>query len=269
MTTAHPPATPTASAARGGWRTRRAAASLAVLRAEFRLFLREPAALFWTVAFPSVLLTVLGLIPSFRQASADLDGRRTVDLYVPVAVLLSVIVSAVQSMPAVLTGYRERGILRRLRATPARPRHLLTAQIVLHGCTGAASVLLVLGIGRLAFGVALPRQLAGYVLAVLLTEAAALALGALISSLVRTGKTAQATGTVILFPVMFTAGVWAPVQTMPAALRHIVESTPFGAASQALNQAATGSWPELTHLGVTALWAAVLTRSATRWFRWE
>ncbi|CAL9569344.1 hypothetical protein SUDANB171_04784 [Streptomyces sp. enrichment culture] len=244
-------------------------ASRAVLRSEFRLFCREPGAIFWILVFPTALITILGLIPAFREVGDDLDGRRVIDLYVPVAVLLSMIVAGIQSMPAVLVGYRERGILRRLSATPARPQSLLTAQLVLHGAAIALSVLLALTVGRLVFDVALPGQLAGYVLAVVLTAAAALALGATIAAVSRTSKIAQTVGTIVFFPAMFTAGVWLPVQTMPDTLREIVQLTPFGAASQALDQAATGSWPGWAPLGLTALWALLLTAVAVRRFRWE
>ncbi|NEE22674.1 ABC transporter permease, partial [Streptomyces sp. SID7499] len=65
------------------------------------------------------------------------------------------------------------------------------------------------------------------------------------------------------------SGVWLPVQTMPDALRRIVEITPLGAASQALEQAASGSWPGWIHLLVLALWTAVLGLAAARLFRWQ
>ena len=61
----------------------------AVVRTEARLFVREPGAMFWILAFPVVLLTILGLIPAFREADASLGGRRVIDLYVPTVVLLS------------------------------------------------------------------------------------------------------------------------------------------------------------------------------------
>jgi ABC-2 type transport system permease protein len=244
-------------------------ASRAVLSTEARLFRREPGALFWIVLFPSLLLTILGLIPAFREADESLGGRRVIDLYVHVAVLLSMVVSGVQTLPTVLAGYRERGILRRLSTTPVRPRSLIGAQLALHGAAVLVSIVLAIAVGRLAFGVPLPERPFGYALTVVLTALAGAALGGTIAATSRTVKIAQTVATVVFFPAMFTAGVWVPVQTMPATLREIVEFTPFGAASQALFQAAAGGWPHLSHLLVTGVWAVALVAAAVRWFRWE
>lgn len=56
---------------------------------------------------------------------------------------------------------------------------------------------------------------------------------------------------------------------MPGTLRRIVQCTPLGPASQALDRAASGGWPSRTHLGVMVLWTALAAAAATRWFRWE
>ncbi|WP_225099423.1 ABC transporter permease [Streptomyces sp. CoH27] len=241
----------------------------AVLRTEFRLFRREPGAVFWIFLFPTLLLAILGSIPSFRHADTALGGLRPVDAYVPIAVLIALIMSGVQALPQVLTGYRERGILRRMAVTPVRPSALLSAQMTVQGAVALASALLALTVGRLAFGVTLPRQPAGYLLALLLAAAAALALGSVVSALSRTTKIAGAIGTAVFFPMMFCAGVWIPVQSMPHALARVVELTPFGAAARALDQAAAGNWPGWGHLGVLAAWTVLLTAGAARWFRWE
>jgi ABC-2 type transport system permease protein len=241
----------------------------AVLRTEVRLFRREPGALFWILLFPTLLLVILGSIPSFRNHDPDLGGLRTIDVYVPVAVLLGLIVGGLQSMPQTLTGYRERGILRRVSTTPVRPTALLTAQMTVYGGAALASALLALAVGRFAFAVRLPEQPLGYLLALVLAVLAALALGAVVSALSRTTKIAGAIGSAVFFPAMFCAGVWAPVQTMPDVLARIVGYTPFGAAAEALNRAAAGHWPGWTHLGVLVAWTVLLTAAASRWFRWE
>jgi len=243
--------------------------NLGVVKTELRLFRREPGALFWILLFPTLLLVILGSIPSFREPDNSFGGLRPVDAYVPVAVLLGLIVGGLQSMPQTLTGYRERGILRRMSATPVRPSALLAAQMLVYGAGALASALLALAVGRLAFDVTLPRQPFGYALALLMTLLGALGLGAVISSLSRTTKIAGAIGSAVFFPSMFCAGVWMPVQTMPHGLATAVGYTPFGAAAEALNRAAAGDWPGWGHLGVLAAWIVLLTTAAARWFRWE
>ncbi|MEU1368843.1 ABC transporter permease [Streptomyces sp. NPDC005803] len=250
-------------------RTVSSRASLAVLRSEARLFLREPGSLFWILVFPTALMTILGLIPSFREHDDALGGRRVIDLYVPVAVLLAMIMAGLQAMPPVLTGYRERGILRRMSTTPVRPSALLGAQIALHGAAALGSTLLVMAVGRIAFGVRLPAQPFGYLLGLLLAVACVLALGALVCAVSRTTKVSAAVGSVVFFVMMFTAGVWVPVQAMPGTVRHIVQVSPFGAASQVLDRAATGAWPSWAYLGVVALWTVLAAMAAIRTFRWE
>ncbi|MFI1763216.1 ABC transporter permease [Streptomyces sp. NPDC020800] len=241
----------------------------AVLRTEFRLFRREPAAVFWIFLFPTLLLVILGSIPSFRKADTSMDGLRPIDAYVPVVVLVALIMAGVQSLPQALTGYRERGILRRMSVTPVRPFALLSAQMAVAGAVALASALLAITVGRVAFGVTLPEQPAGYLLALLLAVAAALALGSVVSALSRTTKIANAIGTAVFFPMMFCAGVWLPVRAMPHTLARVVQLTPFGAAARALDEAAAGHWPGWVHLGVLALWTVLLTAGATRSFRWE
>lgn len=141
------------SGIRGGLNT-------AVVRTEIRLFRREPGAIFWILLFPTLLLAILGSIPSFRQPDPSFGGLRPIDAYVPVAVLLGLIVGCLQSMPQSLTGYRERGILRRMSTTPVRPAALLSAQMLVFGGAALVSALLALTVGRLVFDVTLPRQAA-------------------------------------------------------------------------------------------------------------
>ncbi|MDQ0751410.1 ABC-2 type transport system permease protein [Streptomyces africanus] len=241
----------------------------AVLKTEIRLFRREPGSLFWILVFPTLLLVILGSIPSLREPDPSFGGLRPVDGYDPVSVLLGLIMGGIQAMPQTLTGYRERGILRRMSTTPVRPAALLSAQMLLYGGAALVSALLVLTVGRLAFAVRLPRQAFGYALALLLAVLAALALGAVICALSRSTKIAGAIGSAVFFPAMFCAGVWMPVQTMPDVLARCVGLTPFGAAAEALNQAAAGDWPGWGHLGVLVAWTALLTAGAARWFRWE
>ncbi|MFI1018449.1 ABC transporter permease [Streptomyces sp. NPDC020965] len=260
------PATITARTARTikGGPTPRAA----VLRSELRLYRRDPSNII-SIVFPPVLLLVLGLVPMFREVDEDLDGLRVIDLYVPVVVLISLITAGLQVLPPILTGYRELGILRRMSMTPVRPSTLLFTQMWLNGVMALVSAVMCLSTGRLAFGVALPREIGGYVLALLLAAAASLAMGALVAALAKTAKHATGIGTAVYFPALFCTGLWIPVRAMPDTLATIVEFTPFGAAAGALDRAAAGGWPDWSHLIVLTAWTVVTSAAAVRWFRWE
>jgi ABC-2 type transport system permease protein len=221
------------------------------------------------LAFPALLLVAFGLIPKYREASPDLGGHRIIDFYVPSVVLVALITASLQSMPAALTGYRERGILRRMRTTPARPSNLLVAQMVLHAAAAVAGAVVGIAVGRVVWGVPLPQQPVAYAVTLLLAALAGLAMGAVITAISRTVKAAQAIGLSVFFPAMFTAGIYVPLQVLPDGLRNVIEFTPFGAATQALSQAAGGDWPSPAHLVVLVVWAVVCMVLAARWFRWE
>lgn len=243
--------------------------SRAVFRTEARLFGREPASLFWIIAFPVVLACVMGLVPGFREPDPALGGLRVVDAYVPISVLLSMIMAAIMAMPPVVFGYRESGVLRRLRTTPVRPGSLLGAQVVMHGAAVAVSTVLLLVVSHLLFDTPLPAAPWWYLLAYLLALAVSFGIGALVTAVAPNARVGTALGMVVFFPSMFTAGVWFPVQAMGGLLLQIVELTPIGAASQALYQAMSGSAPDLQHLLVMLGWIAITYGVASRTFRWE
>lgn len=74
---------------------------------------------------------------------------------------------------------------------------------------------------------------------------------------------------VVGFPLMFTAGLWFPVQSMSGWLHYVVTMTPLGAATEALNAAQLGQAPQLADIAVVLGWTAVLMLVAVRLFRWE
>ena len=238
-------------------------------RSELRLYLREPMLVFWGLIFPSVLVVILGCIPAFREPNPDIGGRRVIDLYVAIAIILTVAMLAFQVAPSVLATYRERGILRRLATTPAQPAALLGAQLVTSMLTAIASIALVLIVGRVGFDVPLPRQLTGFVLAFLLTAAAAFAIGLLVAALAPSGKAANAIGSVLFFPTMFFAGLWTPREAFPEVLRRISDVTPLGAGERAVAEAMSGSWPSWASLTVLVAYVVVFGFAAARFFRWE
>jgi ABC-2 type transport system permease protein len=237
--------------------------------AEFRLLLREPLVVFFAVGFPALLITILGNVPSFREPTPDLGGARVVDLFVGVAVLVVLATLALLHTPTSLATYRERGVLRRLSTTPLPPGRLLVAQLLVHGLIAVPTVAIVLTIGRVAFDVPLPRQVAGYLTALVLVTVALFSIGLFIAAVVPSGKAGNAVGTALYFPLMFFGGLWVPREAMPGWLRSLGDLTPLGAGAHALRDATGGDWPQPWHLLVITAYGVAFGVAAARLFRWE
>ncbi|MGW0432477.1 ABC transporter permease [Micromonospora sp. NPDC003197] len=234
---------------------------------ETKLFFREPILVFFTLAFPPILLAIFGAIPSFREP--DETGVRVISLYVPIIVAMGVAMFALNSLSQLSATYREKGMLRRMRTTPVKPAVLLGAQLLMSTIMSLVTMAVLLAIGWLAFDVSLPRQIPAYLVSYVLTALAMFAIGLLVASLAPTGKSAGAIGTLLFFPIVFFAGLWLPRDAMPDVLRTISDFTPLGAGVQSLQDATAGQGPQLLHVAVMLGWTIVAGGLAARYFRWE
>jgi ABC-2 type transport system permease protein len=236
---------------------------------ELKLLAREPVAAFFSLLFPTVLVVILGSIPAFREPSPELGGLRVVDVYVGIAVALTLAMLGLQVTPLALATYREKGILRRLATTPARPELLLAAQLAAALVTAILSSALAIAVGRLAFDVPLAGNLVGFVLAFVLTALGIFAIGLFVAAVAPSGKAGNSIGTLLFFPLMFFAGLWRPREVMPSVLQKIGDFTPLGAGERALHETMTGHWPALVSVTVLVGYLAVFGFAAARLFRWS
>ncbi|MFJ9953603.1 ABC transporter permease [Kitasatospora sp. NPDC091207] len=235
---------------------------------EFKLFLRDPAAYFWTLLFPVVLVVIIGSIPSSREINVEL-GQRGIDYFTPVLVVLAFALTGLFITPTYLVSYREKGILRRLSTTPVGPARVLVAQLVVQTTVAVATTILVLATSRVLWDVKLPGNPAGFVIAFLLSVTAVLSIGLFLASVIKTSKAATGAGSMLFFPLMFFAGLYVPREQMPDALVRIGDYTPLGASVQAFGDVAKGHWPGLTAVLVLLAYSVAFGAAAARLFRWE
>ncbi|MEV7021544.1 ABC transporter permease [Kitasatospora sp. NPDC093558] len=235
---------------------------------EARLFLRDPLTAFFSLAFPVLLLIVLGSIPALRRTSPDLHGMSTIQLYAPILAVFTLLLLGLNGLPSLLSAYRERGVLRRMSASPVRPGLLFGALVPMYVGIATVSVLLVV-LGGLPLGVALPREPLGFLLAFVLAAAAMMSVGLLIASFVPSAKAGNAVGALAFFPMMFFSGIWLPRDMSPALLNRIGDFTPSGAAVQALQDSWSGRFPHAVGLLTLAAYAVLAGGAAAKLFRWE
>jgi ABC-2 type transport system permease protein len=251
--------------------TRRATGLRKFVLTETKLYLREPITAFFTLILPLGLLLILGIaIPGFRDPDPSLGGERVVDTQLPaMMILLSVITSAFNVIPTVLAVYRERGVLRRLSITPASPGMLLAAQLLLNLATTVVGAFLTILFGHLVLGTRVPAQLPWFVMAYVVGVCALFAIGLSVAAVVPNSRAAGGVGAIVMFPLLFLAGMWLPRELMPEVLRRISDFTPTGAFGQALRDTWAGGSPQMLHLAVLVAWALGAGLFAARAFRWE
>jgi len=236
---------------------------------EAKLFVREPLGAFFGIAFPAVLILVLGsAMPGFDEPSDDIGGRRPIEFFLPITLALAIGTVALVNLLNTLASNREKGILRRLSTTPVSPGRLLVAQLVVNVLALLVGAGLAVFSAWAAFGIAVNPNVPGLLLAFVLGSATMVTLALLVAAFTPTSRSAVGIGSIIYYPMLFAAGVWTPGPLMPDAVRRVADFTPLGAASQALQDAWAGDWPQPLHLSVMAGLTVLFGALAAKLFRW-
>lgn len=220
------------------------------------------------VALPVIFLVIFNGIPALKKPAHGSTLTLFAE-YIPVLICLSLCLIALVSLPIPLVTNRQMGVLRRFSTTPAPPSWLLAAQILINLLLALMATIIIVGGGALFFGVHLAPQLGGFAISVALAITAMFAIGLLITALAPSTPVAGVAGTILLYPMLFFAGLWAPQQNLSPLLQHIGNYTPLGAAVQAMEAAMQGSFPSARPLLVMAAYAVVFGIAAIKLFRWE
>lgn len=236
-------------------------------RTEIRLFFRNPAAAFFTLAFPLLLLFVFGSI--FGNRPNIVTGAGAMDMSVPGYIGMILGTTGLMAIPGWVATYREQGIFRRFRVTPVQPGTLLLAQ----GITGLISSLLGMAMlviaGRLAFNLRMPAAPLGVLAAVVLGAASLFSIGGMLAAMARTARAAQAIGMAVYFPMLFLSGSAFPRAMMPPGVQKVSSVFPMTHANELIG----GLWlrGEWHWLSVAVLSGILLVAGgiAVRNFRWE
>lgn len=234
---------------------------------ELKLFLREPIAVFFTLAFPLLLLFVFGSIYG-NQPAPELGGYGTVDVSVPGYIAMLIGTVGLIGLPITLASYRERGVLRRFRTTPISPMLVLGAELLAHLVTLVVGSLLLVLVARLTYDLRLPRLPLAVIVAGVWSALSFCAISFALAGLLPRARTAQAVGMALLYPMLFLSGAAMPRAILPPTLRRIGEFLPLTHVVTLLEELWFGQGWNLVSLAVLAgvlLGGALLTLISFRW----
>jgi len=236
---------------------------------ETKVFTREPMGFVGTLVMPLVVFIALGRAFGAGKSVA----APQVDIPFNAAILAAVLIaiSAVQSLVAIISIYREGGILKRLRATPLSPVTIMGAQVAVKLVFTVISLALLMLAGRRLFPGVMRVNVLSFTAAVILSTFSILSLGFVLASLVPTARFAQPIGAAVLYPMLALSGLFFPVDRLPRALRTLAYLLPTTHAVALLDGVWDGSGWGAHWVNAAVLLAlfAAYTALSTKVFRWE
>lgn len=176
-----------------------------------------------------------------------------IDFLLPGIVAMSVMQMAVFSVAFVFADYKEKGILKRLIATPMKPRQFVTAQVITRLIVAVFQAIVLLVFGALVFGSHVYGAWWLIGLIVLLGGIVFLGLGFTISGLASTVDAVPAIANIVVFPMLFLSGIFFPTSSMPDWLQSVVTYLPLHPFAHALREVVANG-AGITSLGHDFLW---------------
>jgi ABC-2 type transport system permease protein len=171
-----------------------------------------------------------------------------------------------------LVQQREKGILRRMGATPLPRWKLVGSNILLRLIVAVVDAVVILGIGLAFFNVQVVGnvlEMAGFVL---LGAGTFLAIGFVLASFLKTEEQAQGVVQIVQMPMMFLSGIFFQFDFLPGFLQTVGRVMPLTYLADALRQVMVNG-TQVAPLGVDFAiltgWLVVCLAIAGRAFRWE
>jgi ABC-2 type transport system permease protein len=193
---------------------------------EFKLFLREPVAVFFTLVFPLIPLLVFGAIFGKMQA---MPGFRVIDVYVPALITMVMGFLGLMGIPIAISEYKEYGILKRYQASPLTLEKFLATHLTVQFTVFLVSSLEIVVVAALVFGIRFVflRNIALVALALLIGVTFLFTVGFALAGVCSSSRAAQTVGGVVFFSMLFTSGAAIPRREFPLWLQKATNYVPL------------------------------------------
>jgi ABC-2 type transport system permease protein len=242
---------------------------------DLRAFIRNRQAQFFTLALPVLFLVILATLFGRKGHTTAVSGGQisTAVYYVPGIIALGVIAACFGNLVASVVTQRERGVLKRRRATPVPAAAIIISRVLTAIVVAVVMAAVLLGIGWAAYGAHVPGRTAGALAVTVVVGAASFCcLGYALTSVIHNEDATQPTTTAITLPLYFISGVFVPVTVLPHWLADVAGVFPVKHLANALLAAYN---PHTTGLGfagqdllVVAAWGVGGLLIALRKFSW-
>ena len=239
---------------------------------ETKLLLREPLTVVFTFGFPFLVLVVLGQLfgntPDPEQPKI-FRGVGPMDYYVPGYVGLTIAAIGLIALPVHLASYRERGVLRRFRASGLPPWAVIASQAIVGALASVAGSAFLVVLGFVGYDVHAPEQPGAVLLTFALSVCCFASIGIFLGAVMPSARAAQGIGLMLFFAMMFLSGTDGPRELLGEVLRRVGDVLPLTHVVVAMQDPWIGFGLNGARLVLVAAVTVAAVVGAVRAFRWE
>ena len=205
-------------------------------------------------------------------AGQDTGEIRYVDFLLPGVVLMGFFTNGLFGVPGAILFNRDRKVLRRYWVTPLSVSRYLAGFALGHLSLCVLQLVLLLLLGRFAFGATVEFAQLDAVLILILAAVTFMAFGFLIASLARTANAGMAIANILNMPMMFLSGMFFPISGLPAFLLAVVYVNPVSYLVEGLRASLgvqSSTFPSILLVIVPLGWIAASVAVAAGKLKWD
>ncbi len=209
-------------------------------------------------------------IIGYTTATVNTQQTSYVDFLIPGLIGFSILTNPMFSLVNICSDYKKAKLFKQLSLTPLTKMEWLTSKVIWYIVLATAGLLLMVGVGIFAFGAHVTLSL-WLIPFLILGPMLFASLGMLVGVVTKSPETAGVIGNIVTFPMMFLAGTFFPISSMPDYLQVFAHVLPLFYVTEGLNNVMVyNNIPAaLIDIGVLAVITAVIFVLAIKLFKWR
>ena len=241
-----------------------------MLKTELKLSLRGMDMFIFAICMPVVVIVLLGIIYGDKPAFADAEYTFLQQSFGAVSTI-AMCAGGLMGLPLVVSDYRNRKILKRLKVTPVKPITILLVEITIYCIYSLVSLALIYLVAFLFFDFQIIGSFWQFFLSFVLVMLSMFSIGMMVGGIAPNMKIASTVASILYFPMLIFSGATLPYEIMPNALQNFANILPLTQGIKLLKGTALGLPIDniLFPIGLMIVIIVICTTVSLKFFKWE
>ena len=241
-----------------------------MLKTELKLSLRGMDMFIFAICMPVVVIVLLGIIYCDKPAFADAEYTFLQQSFGAVSTI-AICAGGLMGLPLVVSDYRNRKILKRLKVTPVKPITILLVEITIYCIYSLVSLALIYLVAFLFFDFQIIGSFWQFFLSFVLVMLSMFSIGMMVGGIAPNMKIASTVASILYFPMLIFSGATLPYEIMPNALQNFANILPLTQGIKLLKGTALGLPIDniLFPIGLMIVIIVICTTVSLKFFKWE